>query len=330
MFIWVTICSHWSKMITMTDIDALRASVTSACVRYETHFQPDSSTYYKTVWQQFQQELDHVLLFLVQDRNIAFINEMSRSLLFQSILAESETGLDVCVWGPPLGISPVNDFCYGLIGYGAVGVMESARPYPEKTTPFTDYLIAAGFDGRTATALSIMVSTAILNTVAEKCLSNHLPDVAQIVMRMSQFVSKSVVSHADRTPTLHDDPQDIFFKGEEMHRHTMLEHIFLRTIPATIRIRLLEIASQIHLFRKMIHRLTDSNARSVEITATGDRSDLPALTHLIDRVMAIRADACSLCPDYRDAVDVRLHEGLERTAGWMAAKQMDQRITAEA
>jgi len=317
----------------MHDIHALRSDLRSARARYESGYQHDIFRYRTTVRRQFHQELDQVLSFLVRNRNIAAVNEMSRSLLFQSILTEGETGMDLCVLGPPLGIFPLNDLGYGLIGYGILGVLKNAltrRFHPEKQNPFIDYLSAAGLDGRTAGAVCIMAGTAVLNAVAETCLVNHLPDVALMVMRTAQYFSKDVVTRSSRNASLPCDPYENIFMREEMPRHMMLEHIFFRTLPPSLRFPLLEIASDIHLFRHMTRHLADSDHPPITTAGDGNRDDRQALTHLMDRVVSIRTHAGSLHPDCRDAVDVRIEEGLERIAEWAASRKVNQRIAGKA
>jgi len=324
----------WRRKISiMHDIDALRSDLTSARSRYESRYRHDIFRYRRALWRQFRQELDQVLSFLVRDRNIAVVNEMSRSLLFQSILTEGENGMDLCGWGPPLGIFPLKDLCLGLIGYGTFGVMKTVLThphYPEKRNLFLDHLCTIGCDGRTAGAVCIMAGTAILNAVSETCLAEHLQDVAQIVMRTSQYISKDVVTRSNSNTPLPGDPDEIIFMQEQMPRLMMLEHIFLRTISSDIRFPLLEIASDIHLFRHMARQLADSNHRSIQNAAKRDREDWQKFTHLMNRIVSIRTRAGRLHPDCRDAVDLRVEQGLESIAEWMASRQMNQQIAGEA
>ena len=290
----------------MHDIKALRSDLTSARNRYETRYRHDISQYRKAVRRQFQMELDRVLSGLVRDRNLAVVNEVSRSLLFQSILSEGETGMDLCVWGPPLGIFPLNDLGYGLVAYGTLGMTATAlthRFHPEKTFPFTDYLDKTGMDERTARAVCIMTGTAVLNAVAKSCLVSHLPDIAQRVMRTSQHFSKGIVARSSQNSP---QPNEIRMMRRDMPRLMMLEHIFVRTVPSPIRFPLLRIASGIHWFRQMMRYGENSGSLPLKIAKNDDRNGSQALTHLMDRIASIREKAAALNPGCRDAVDMRI------------------------
>lgn len=316
----------------MHDLHVLRSDLALARSRYEARYLHGMASYRKALWRRFQQELNQVLSFLIRDRNIAVVNETSRLLLYQSIMSEAEKGMDCCVWGPPLGLYPLHDLCYGLMAYGILSAMNHALTHQsprENPNPFFDYLNTSGIDERTAGAVCIMACTALLNAVAQTCLANHLPAVAQIVMRTSQHCAKAPVTRSARNAPLPGDPHEIIIMREEMPRLMMLEHVFFRTLTSKIRFPLLEIASDIHLFLETTRHLEDADDPRIHITVNAGRDDRRTLSQLMDRAVSIRTHAAGLDPDCRDAVDVRVEKGLERMAEWLASKQMHRRIARQ-
>ncbi|MFZ3048009.1 MAG: hypothetical protein WA151_19005 [Desulfatirhabdiaceae bacterium] len=223
--------------------------------------------------------------------------------------------MDLCALGPPLGLFPMNDFSYGLIAYGACGVMKTAveNPiHPTRNRPFIDYLTASGFDARTAGAVGVMAASAVINAVAEICLNHRPTDVIQTLMRASEHFSSGVLNRPKYRGPLSYEQYETVVRQEEIPRHMMLEHIFLRTAPSYVRFQLLKIAVNIHLFRHMISIIEElddpfGNICSINVV------NFSQFIHLLKGiVLKIRTDTLCLTPNLQDAVAKRLLGCLDR------------------
>lgn len=259
---------------------------------------------WQTFARQFQNLLDHVLTFLVQDHQLAVVNEMSRSRLYRTILVEAETAMDLCTWGPPLNIFPLTDFGYGLIAYGAFGLMQTASFDRAEEDPFTDYLGAAGLDPRTIRAIGMMAGTAVLNAVTETCLTHRLPHTARIMMHASEQVSAGLSVPLSKPTSVGDSRCHTSRYQNGSARYMMLEHIFLQTAPMDVRTRLLKIASGLHAIRQMI--------RDAEKSGQSYPDFFFLFPCLVEQIQTIWTEACQMLPRHRDAVAARIDRWVDR------------------
>lgn len=289
----------------LPDLNTLRADLSSAGIRHNTRYRQVVASYQTALTRQFQMNLEKVLSFLVQNRDMAGINDKFRRMLSRAVLAEGKVVMDICELGPPLEIFPLNGFSHGLIAYGACGIMKIALAspcHPTETRPVMHDLVAMGFDAPTARAMGVMAAAAIQNAVVQTCLADRRTDIAEIMMRVSEQVSAGILTQSSSPVPMTWDQHETAIRQNDIPGHMMLEQIFLKTAPSGVRFQLLDIAANLHGLRHMM-AIPDNGINRVQ-----------SLERLTERVRVIWENACDLNPACRDAVATRLLGSLAQLA----------------
>ncbi|GEM_PF-1868585 len=287
----------------LPDLNSLLADLSSARIRHNTRYQQAVAWYQTALTRQFQMNLVKVLSFLVQNRDMAGINEKFRLMISRAVLAEGKAVMDICALGPPLEIFPLKSLSDGLIAYGACGIMKTTLAnscHSTETSPVMHDLVAMGFDTPTARAMGVMTAAAIQNAVVETCLADRRTDIAEMMMRVSEQVSAGVLIQSSFPVPMIWDRHEAAVRRQDIPGLMMLEQIFLKTAPSGVRVQLLEIAANLHGLRHMMAiRANDMNGNL-------------SLQRLTDFVRTIWNNAWDLNPACRDAVATRVIGSLEQ------------------
>lgn len=296
-------------------LQQLNKELTDAKKRHKDRYGDQVSLLVAEVEKRYAQEVGHVLSFLAQNKKLSEIIASGHNVLKNLFLANRRIGRELCHFGPPLNLWPVEDFPIAMIVYSAVRLadygIETHREYETfQKRDFYVYLLEEKLNEQQASALNTMLSTAVINAAIQRLNQKNIREVADTILRLSPYVFAGMLAQSFPPSPLTTDLYAQIIDCNFIACQMILDQVFLRKAPPRIRSELLSINSRLFEIGRLIDDLADKeNNRSLcclnILTVPG--MDHQKIAQKIDVLFQeLWNDFCLLSPKLRDMMAMRM------------------------
>ena len=269
---------------------------------------------------EYIKEVKQTLSFLVNDEKIAEITAGGHNFLKSLFSANYRIGRQLCDFGPPLNLWPVEDFPIAMIVYSAIrfandGLDGNPGHKTIKQKSFYGYLIDEKVDEQKAGALNTMVNAAVMNAAIIRLNEKNSGEIADTLLRLSHHVLAGMTAESIPAEPLTLDLYKRVVERRLIACRMMLDHVFLRKADPAIRAKLLQISSRLFEIEKITDDLSGKKRGGTDFNILNIPGiDRRTVEHMIEVMFQeLFNDSRSLAPELQDMLALRTANQLKKT-----------------